>query len=133
MIANVWQLSQDGDMIEPWFLEAKQSDLELKNEIKQIEEGQVVEATRQANEANKPVIDAVHAKYELDQTEMKIEFIQYVIENFIEDPTKRTPIPAADERLTKRKFYRWFVDKVYKHLHPDTVPKELNLQKHLLL
>ena len=64
---------------------------------------------------------------------MKIEFIEYVIETFIEDPTKRTPIPPAEERGTKKKFYRWFAGKVTRHVHPDTVPRESNLQKHLLL
>ena len=66
---------------------------------------------------------------------MKTTFIEYVIANFIEDEANRHPLPAADakERKTKRTFYRWFAGKVTRHLHPDTVPKEKNLQKHLLL
>jgi len=53
---------------------------------------------------------------------MKIEFIGYVIETFIE-ATKRTPIPPPEERGAKKKFCRWFAGKVIKHVHPDTVPR----------
>ena len=44
-----------------------------------------MEATRQANETNKPLVDAMKAKFEEDKTKWKTEFIQYVIDEFIEE------------------------------------------------
>lgn len=53
--------------------------MELKSEINSIEEGNVDQTTKQAQEANKPAVEAMKAKYNEDQTELKIEFIEYVI------------------------------------------------------
>ena len=85
MISYVSQLNQEDDMGEKWFLDAKQDNMELRNEINSIEEDSVDEATRQAIEANKPLVDAMKAKFEEDKTEWKTEFIQYCIDNFIEE------------------------------------------------
>ena len=72
-------LNQDGELIEPWFINGKQEDLELKSELARLETGQQDDATKAAHEANAAEYEAMKRMYAEDKSEFKVDFIQFII------------------------------------------------------
>ena len=69
-------------------------------------------------ETAKPMIDEAKAKYLGDKTPNKIEFIRWINETYVPEG-KRVELPGEEITSVKKKFARWYVAKISKHIHPD--------------
>ena len=104
-------------------MSAKGEDLELKNEITALDKENLSQEEQQAMETAKPMIDVAKAKFAADKTDNKIEFIRFINETYV-PADKRQELPGEDVTSVKKKFARWYVSKISKHIHPDNFVNE---------
>ena len=74
-------------------------------------------------ETAKPKVDEAKAKFNGDTTDNKIEFIRWINETYVPEG-KRVELPGEEITSVKKKFARWYVSKISKHIHPDNFINE---------
>ena len=65
--------------------------------------------------AIKPKVEEAREKF---NASTNIEFIIWLNDTFVPDED-RIPVPLDDTRTNEKKMSRWFVGKIFRHLHPD--------------
>ena len=65
-----------------------------------------------------PKIDLAKQKFNEDKSANKLAFITFINETYVPEG-KRQPIPGPDITSVNKKFARWYVGKISKHIHPD--------------
>ena len=79
----------------------------------------------------KPKIEEAKNRYNADKSDNKLEFITWINETYVPEG-KRQPIPGTDVTSVNKKFARWYVGKISKHIHPDNfVSSPLAKQKEM--
>ena len=119
---------QREELIEPWFLTAKQEDLEIQMEINELTEDQMNQEEKAARAKAKPIVQETKAKYDGDKTEMKLEFIRWFNDKFIPEKVRK-PIPTDEATLgNKKKFARWYVKHISSIIHPDNYVEDIDMR-----
>ena len=92
--------------------------MELKNEITQLDKAKLSQEDAEALAEAKPKIDLAKQKFNEDTSKNKLAFITWINETYVPE-NKRSPIPGEDVTSVNKKFARWYVGKISKHIHPD--------------
>ena len=71
----------------------------------------------------KPKIDLAKAKFTEDTSANKLTFITWINETYVPE-NKRQAIPGEEITSVNKKFARWYVGKISKHIHPDNFVTE---------
>ena len=116
--------NEDYQVIERWYIEARQEDMELSAEIAELEAPSQSELERAAHVAAKPIIDEANIRFEQDKSEFKLAFLTWLNENYVPS-SHRQPMPDTSVTSNRKKFARWAVGKISKHLHPDKYVNDL--------
>lgn len=110
---------QREELVEQWFLIAKQEDLEIQREINELTEDQMNAEEKAARAKAKPIVEETKAKFDGDTSDMKLEFIRWFNDRFIPEDVRK-PIPTDQATLgNKRKFARWYIKNISAIIHPD--------------
>ena len=108
----------DNELAEAWFMVAKDERLELLNLINKLNKAYLSAEELAAMDEAQPFIDEAGRRYGEDKTNDKIHFITWINETYVPE-AKRQPIPGPETTSVNKKFARWYVGKISKHIHPD--------------
>ena len=99
-------------------MRAKDEALELKNTINQLNKANLSAEERAAMDEAQPRIDEAKNRYREDTSENKSEFITWVNDTYVPG-ARRRPIPGPETTSVNRRFARWYVSNILRHIHPD--------------
>ena len=116
---------EDYQVAERWYVEARQEDMELSAEIAVLSAPSQSELERAAHAAAKPIIAEANRRFEEDKSDLKLAYLTWLNDNFVPE-NQRQPMPDASITSQKKRFARWCVGKLSKHLHPDKYVTDLN-------
>ena len=97
---------------------SKGEDLELKSELAKLNKASLSAEEQAAWEEAQPKIDLAKKKFSEDQSQNKLAFITFINDTYVPE-NKRKPIPGEEVTSVNKKFARWYVGNISKHIHPD--------------